>query len=340
MNLPITQDKLQEVRNIILSSKHIGITMHSHPDGDAIGSSIGLYLLLKNLGLKVDVITPNEYPEFISWMKDNDSVIIGNKDKSKTLEILSDLDLLIMLDFNVSGRIDWMEQPVLDLKCKKLIIDHHPLDNPIADYIISDTSKSSTAELVYYFIKECEWDNHIDKNIAESLYCGILTDTGCFNYNSSKPATFDAVGELLKIGVRKDWVFAKIYNNFSFDRMRLLGHALTNRMTIIPEYNTAYIYLSIEDLNNFNFEPGDTEGFVNYPLSIAGIKFTALFIEKENFVKISFRSSGDFPTNLFSTKNFNGGGHKNASGGNSPLNLKETIKKFVSILPEYAKILK
>ncbi len=340
MNIKQTHKELTEIRDIVLNARHVGIITHKNPDGDALGSSMAMYLSLKKQNIKVDVFTPNKYPDFLNWIKDNNEIIIGNKDKTVALQTIEDCDVLLLQDFNALSRIDWLAEPVRKHKATKILIDHHPHPENHFDYSISETQMSSTAELVYHLFQVWEWDHLIERDIAEAFYCGILTDTGCFNYNSSDPKLFEVVADLLKKGTRKDHVYALIYNNYSFDRMRLLGLALNQRMQYFPEFKTSYIGLSKADMKAFNFKSGDTEGFVNYPLSIKGTVFTALFLEKASEIKISFRSTGDFPANEFAAKYFNGGGHKNAAGGNSRLTLQESIDKFVSVLPDFLNTLK
>jgi bifunctional oligoribonuclease and PAP phosphatase NrnA len=319
----------------ILQSTQIGIITHNNPDGDAIGSCMALHLSLKKLGKSSHVILPNAHPSFLQWMKYNEEIIISNEEKDYALQILNKCDLLIMLDFNVLDRTDWLKPHLSVLKTKKILIDHHPKPSNEFDFIVSYPEISSTAELLFHIFRALNWTDLIDRDIAECFYAGILTDTGSFNFNSSNPELFDVVSVLLKKGVRKDFVFSTIYNNYSFDRMRLLGLALNQRMTYFPEYNAAYIALTKDDLEAYDFQTGDTEGFVNYPLSIKNVRFTALFLEKPEEVKISFRSTGDFPANEFAANHFNGGGHKNAAGGNSHLNLDESVQKFVQLLSVY-----
>jgi phosphoesterase RecJ-like protein len=340
MNIRHTHNELLKILDIVLNAKHIGIITHKNPDGDALGSSMAMYLSLKKQGLKVDVFTPNKYPDFLAWIKDEAEIIVADKDKPAALKTLEACDVLLLQDFNALNRIDWLAESVKNHKATKILIDHHPHPEKHFDFSISEPQMSSTAELVYHLFQAWNWDHLIDRDIAEAFYCGILTDTGCFNYNSSNPEIFEVVAELLKKGVRKDQVYALIYNNYSFDRMKLLGLALNQRMHYFPEYNSAYIALSKADMKTFNYKSGDTEGFVNYPLSIKGTVFTALFLEKANEIKISFRSIGDFPANKFAAKYFNGGGHKNAAGGNSHSSLQESIDKFVSVLPEFLNKLK
>jgi phosphoesterase RecJ-like protein len=233
-----------------------------------------------------------------------------------------------------------LEPIVRKMDCPSLLIDHHPNPCNDATYLISDTSVSSTAELTYECIEKFGWVDKIDRDTGECLYAGIMTDTGCFSFNSSVPRTFEIVASLLNTGIRKDMVYANVYNNYSYNRMKLLGLALKDKLVNMKEYHTAYIALTQDEQKKYHFQPGDTEGFVNYPLSIKGTRFSALFLEKENHTKLSFRSIGDFPANEFAAKYFNGGGHLNAAGGETNLGIQESIDVFVDKLAEYAEKLK
>jgi phosphoesterase RecJ-like protein len=223
---------------------------------------------------------------------------------------------------------------------KRIMIDHHPAPRLAVDFIFSRPEASSTSELVYEFISLLGQLERLTPLIAQCIYTGIMTDTGCFSYSSSNPRTFEIVAHLLKFSIPKDKIYSKVYDSFSESRMRLLGFCLSEKMKVFPEYHTAFISLSLEEQEKYNFSIGDSEGFVNYPLSIKDIKFTALFTERKDKVKISFRSRGSFAANAFAEKNFSGGGHLNAAGGESTLTLNETIEKFLNILPEYAPELK
>ena len=325
----------KEVNKLLSVTNDIVIVTHANPDADAIGSSLGLYNFLIKKGQNPVVITPNSYPEFLWWMPGNKNIINFSNDKKIAVEIIDKAKIIFYVDFNEATRIDKLEKYVTKSNSIKIIIDHHPLFNDKADYILSDASVSSAAELVYEFIALLNNFNLIDVEIAKCLYAGIMADTGCFNYNSSKPRTFEVVAELLKFNINKDEIVSKIYDNFSSDRFRLLGYCLNEKLTVFPEYHTAFISLTKQELKKFNFKQGDDDGFVNYPLSIKGIIFSAIFVEKDKNVKISFRSKGSFATNKFARQNFNGGGHLNASGGKSNLSFEKAIEKFIDLLPGY-----
>lgn len=327
--------KFSDAAAFIKDARNIVLIPHHNADGDAVGSSVGLVNLLGNCDKKVKVVCPNRYPDFLMWMKGSKEVVFADEKYKVAQELIASSDLIIMTDFNGLDRIDSLKDLVGQSTAKKILIDHHPYPENIADIMFSDTTVSSTAELVYEFVLGTELQHCMDKAVAECLYAGILTDTGSFSFNSSNPRTFVIVAELLSYGVNKNQIFADIFDNFSNNRFRLLGHALKDKMVILPEYNTGYISLTAKELDSFNFVPGDIEGFVNYPLSIKGIVFSAIFVEKVNNTKISFRSKGNFPANKVMSTHFVGGGHMNAAGGKSRLNLNDTIEKFVKLLPEF-----
>jgi bifunctional oligoribonuclease and PAP phosphatase NrnA len=332
--------ELQLFEEHLKLSENIVIVPHYNPDGDAIGSALGLYVVLSKLGKNVSVISPTFYPDFLKWLPFNNKIrVLGKKTEADPL-LFDGADMLIAVDFNALSRIDNIKDRFKASKAYKVLIDHHPNPENFTDVLISDVSYSSTAELVYEIIESLSLKEHFDSDAATCLYTGLMTDTGSFSYNSSDANTFRVAGELMKAGVDKDHVYDSVYNCFSLDRMRFMGHVMLNRMIIIPELKTGYIYITAQDRRDFNEQFGDTENFVNIPLGIKGIIFSAIFIERDNFVKISFRSKGKFNVNNFSSANFNGGGHVNAAGGESYDSLHETTKKFVSILHTHSDELK
>ncbi len=321
----------------ILAEKKINILIvpHEHPDGDAIGSAIGFAEVLNSFGHQVQIISPSDYPDFIKWFSSKIEIIVYNKMKSRAKAIFNQSDVLICVDFNEASRAGKLEKMILEYKNPKILIDHHPYPTDFCDFMVSETHYSSTAELIYDVVNETGMEKHINKNSAEALYTGILTDTGSFNHNTSNPNTFKVVSELMKFEIDTKKIHSEVYHNFSVSRMKLLGYCLNQKMVVFSELRTAMISISKKELVDFNFKTGDTEGFVNYPLSINNIVFSAIFIEKDDIVKASFRSKGDFPVNHFSHDHFNGGGHINAAGGETKLTLDETIKKFTQLLPGY-----
>ena len=334
------QDSFKKIKQTVSDLDQICIITHTNPDGDAIGSSLGLFHVLKNLGKKVNVIVPNDYPEFLQWLPGNENVLRFNKQKSQCCKAFAEAKLIFCLDFNELSRSNDLNQIIKDSKAFKILIDHHPFPENVFDLQISDTSVSSTAELVYETIFETAFESHLDKNAATCLFTGLLTDTISFNVNCSNPRTFEVAAKLLAYGINKEEIHRKVFDNYSANRQKLLGHVLLNKMIILPEYSTGYIWLTKQELKEFDFQPGDSEGFVNYPLSIKGVNFAAFFMERENHIKISFRSRGVIPANTIMSENFTGGGHRNAAGGDEhKLNLEDTLKKFLSLLPKYAHVL-
>ena len=324
----------KELSKLFSSSENILIICHINPDGDSIGAQLALYHYFKAKGKNVSLLSPNNIQEFLKWMDGIDELNIFIKDRKKSKVLIDRADLIVMLDFNQSNRLGEAEDYVIASKAKKVIIDHHLDPKNFADLIISDPSKCSTSELVHELVCDINGKIFMNRPYAEALYVGIITDTGNFEHGSYSSRTFRIVADLLDSGILKEKIINLIYNNFSSDRIRLQGFALNRRMVVLPELKTAYIYLSKDDLKEYNHVKGDTEGFVNMPLSIKGINFSALFIEKENFIKLSFRSKGQFPSNEFASLYFSGGGHMNASGGEYTDTLENTIVYFLKVLKE------
>lgn len=316
------------------SCRSIVIVPHVHPDGDAMGSVLGLWRVLKNAGLKVKMVSPTKYPEFYHWMDGHEQVIIFSHHPKQAASAIEEADLMICMDFNQISRVGNMKALVENFQGKKILVDHHPFPDDFCDLTISDVSCSSTAELIFSVLQSTEFLQFVDRNAATSFFTGIMTDTGSFDFSVSDPRTFETVARLTRMGIDQQDIHSKVYDNYSADRMRLMGFCLSKRMTVYPECHAASMYISLEDQKAFNFVTGDNEGFVNLPLSIKGIVFSALFTEKEKYVKVSFRSKGEFAVNEICAKYFNGGGHRNASGGEFYASLNETIAKFESLLPE------
>lgn len=331
-----TQTRILEHK--ILDSHNIVIIPHYNPDGDAIGSALSLLILLHNINKdnKVQVICPNQIPYFLKWLPWLEHIKILDKNTEKDPNLFQNADLIICVDFNSLTRINNISEQFISSQAYKILIDHHPNPSNFVDLLISNPSYSATAELLYDIYTNSSFHKYIDKDIATCLYAGIITDTGFFSYSSTSPKTFNIASELLAFGIDKDSIYDKIYNSFSYNRMRFMGHIMLNRMQIISTLKTSYIYITHEDRKKFCEQFGDTENFVNIPLSIKGIVFSAIFIERDNFIKISFRSKGHFDVNEFSKQHFNGGGHVNASGGESFTSLKDTINKFLQVLDNYS----
>jgi phosphoesterase RecJ-like protein len=330
----------KELSELLESSDNILLISHINPDGDAIGAQLALYQYLTYKGKKVEMMCPNNLQEFLKWMDNADKIKVFIRKRKKCVRLIEDADLIIMIDFNQPSRLGESEKYVIGSKAVKVIIDHHLEPHDIASLLIYDPSRCSTSELVHEMITIINGKPFDDKSYSEDIYVGIVTDTGNFEYGAYTGRTLRITADLLESGIDRGKILNVVYNNFSADRMRLLGLALNKRMTVLTEYRTAYIFLTKKDLSDFNHVKGDTEGFVNLPLSIKGINFSVLFVEKDNFVKLSFRSKGNFPVNEFASKYFSGGGHLNASGGEYYDTLENTIKYFMKVLDENQKLLK
>ncbi len=324
----------KQLSNLLTSSENILLVCHINPDGDAIGSQLALYQYLKTTGRNVNMLSPNNLQEFLKWMDGAEIINIFIRDREECKKLIREADLIIMLDFNQSNRLGEAEKFIINSRAFKVIIDHHLDPEDFADLIITDPSRCSTAELLNDIISNIHGSQFLNTPYAVAVYVAIITDTGNFEYGTYSGDTLRTVAGLLDYGIERDEIFNRVYNNFSEDRMRLMGYALDKRMVIIPEYKSAYIYLTKKDLTDYNYVKGDTEGFVNLPLSIKGIVFSTLFIEKENNIKLSFRSRGKFPVNEFASLYFSGGGHLNASGGDYYDSLENTIAYFMKVLKE------
>ncbi len=323
-----------DIRPILASPKNVVITTHRNPDGDAIGSSLALFHFLKDLGHFVTIIAPSEYPDFLDWMPEVGKVIIFDNNPESSQAAIEAADLFFFLDFNDIERIDKLGELINPRPGVRIMIDHHLYPENCADFIISDPEASSTSEMIYDFILALGFKSRVDKNIAQCIYTGIVTDTGSFKYATS-PKLFRTVAELLELGVDDYLLQDLIFNCMSVKQLRLLGHCLHNRMEILEEFQTGIITLTKEDYAAFEIQRGDTEGIVNYLLKLKKVKLAAFITEQPTIVKLSLRSKGDFSVQEIAKKHFKGGGHKNAAGGYSFQGLKTTVRKFKEILPEY-----
>ena len=328
------QEEYKKLNSVITGSKkNVVITTHRGPDGDAMGSSLALFHLLKKLDHNVQIITPNDYAYFLHWLPGNKDVIIYEEFEEKAKKITNSADLIFLMDLNNIDRIAEYKNCVSNSSATKILIDHHQdPDYKIADIVFSDTKSSSTAELLYNIIQNLNLKHFIDKSTAECLYTGILTDTGSFKYSSTTSNTHNIISDLIERGVEHSKIHDLIYDNTSIDRMRLLGYCLNEKLIIYAENNSAIISLTHEELKRFNFKKGDTEGIINYALAIKGIIFAVFIVEKDGITKLSLRSKGNFKVNEIAKKHFNGGGHINASGGISQVSVKETVKKVEKII--------
>lgn len=329
------EEEIQAIALLLSTPKKIAIIPHRSPDGDAMGSTLALYHFLLKLNHDPIVIAPNEFPEFLAWMPGSEKVLVYEKDKENTTKILQEAALIFILDFNALHRTGEMENVLNKLQVPYIMIDHHQSPDNFALYTYSDTAFGSTCEMVYNFISALGKKGLIDKDIATCIYTGILTDSGSFRFPKTTGTTHRIIADLIDIGAENTIIPTLLFDNNSYDSIKLLGRALQN-MTVYAECKTAYITLTQSELDLFNYTKGDTEGIVNYGLTIKGIVFAAIFIEHkdENIIKISFRSQGDFDVNRFAREHFNGGGHINAAGGKSYLSMKETVAKFEKLIAQ------
>jgi len=308
--------------------------MHQKPDADAMGSSLALFHYLRQKGHEVTVISPTNFPDFLKWMPGADLVIDFESMQEKALKAMEVVDLLFCLDFNALYRTKHMAPYLEKLDCIKILIDHHLEPQPDFDYGVSDTSASSTAQLVYETIYKLGDEQYINVDIASCIYAGTVTDTGSFRFASTSSRVHRMVADLMDRGLKHEVIHQEIYDNFLENRLRFLGHSLLNRMEVFYEYNTAILAIPYSDLKRFDLQTGDTEGLVNFLLSIQGIKLAALIIDRNSEVKLSFRSKGGVDVNTFARKYFEGGGHFNAAGGRSTDSLDKTVQRFIKAIEE------
>lgn len=329
----MTEIQIKTVNSLLTTSKKIVIIPHRNPDGDAMGSTLALYHFLKKINHEPIIISPNEFPDFLAWLPGSESVLVYEKDRVVTKAILQQAQLIFTLDFNALHRTGEMENELAPLTVPFIMIDHHQLPGSYAKVTFSDTNYGSTCEMIYDFIEDLGYLNVIDKTIATCLYTGIVTDSGSFKFPKTTGRTHRIVANLIELGVDNTGIHNQLFNNNSYESLQLLGRALQN-MKVLKNHKTSYITLTQEELDSFHYKKGDTEGIVNYGLSIKDIIFTAIFIENkdEGIIKISLRSLGDFDVNQLSREHFNGGGHNNAAGGKSLLSMKETITYFENMV--------
>jgi bifunctional oligoribonuclease and PAP phosphatase NrnA len=328
-----TQD-IAGVKELLSSPKKIVIIPHRNPDGDAMGSNLGLYHFLRHKDHEVTVISPNEFPDFLAWLPASNTVQVFEKDTEAATTILKEAEVVFTLDFNALSRTgDAMEAALKELTATFIMIDHHQKPDGYAKYMFSDTSYGSTCEMVYHFIEALNEKQFLDVTVATCLYTGIVTDSGSFRFHTTTGTTHRIVAEFIDLGVDNAAIHSLLFDNHTPSRIQILARALQN-MHVLPEFKTSYTSMSQDELNSFGHNKGDTEGIVNYGLSMKGINFTAFFTENkdEGIIKISFRSKGSFDVNAYARQYFNGGGHINAAGGRSTESLEATIQKFIATL--------
>lgn len=327
------------LKSALITPRKIVIVTHRSPDGDAMGSSLGLSSYLKQKGHSVSVITPTDYPDFLAWLPGNSEVVVFPQHVTSAAELVSKADIIFCLDFNTLKRIDELGDLVRESKAIKVLIDHHRQPEDFAEYAHHKIEASSTAELIFEFIEIMGDKENISVDTGICLYTGIMTDTASFRFPSTTPQTHYIAAFLMEKGVPHYRAHEEIYDTNSYDRLRLLGYALTEKMKVLNEVKTAYITLTGSELKKFNFRTGDTEGLVNYCLSVNGIKLAAFFMEKENMVKVSLRSKGKIDVNTFARQYFNGGGHINAAGGSFEGTIDQAVSHFLKSLESLKPVL-
>jgi phosphoesterase RecJ-like protein len=329
-------ENIRAFKEFLGEPRKVLIITHYKPDADALGSSLGLAGYLKKGGHLVRVISPSDYPDFLNWMPGNSDVVIYNKEKSKDIgRQVSESDIIFCLDFSSLKRINDLGEMVEKAKAKKVLIDHHLEPENFADFVQWDSTAASTAELVYSLIDQLGEVKRVDADIANCLYAGVMTDTGGFRHSNTTKKVFETAAALVEHGANPAMVSKLIYDTNTLERMRLMGFVLYEKLNVLPEYRTAYIALRTEDLRKFSSQTGDTEGLVNFGLSVKGVRLAVLISERKENIKLSFRSLGNFSVNDFARKHFEGGGHKNAAGGQTAMTFDETVRKFLELLPAY-----
>jgi len=332
----LEKQQLEEIQNYIENGKKIAITTHTNPDGDAIGSSLAVYHYLKTKGANVKAVVPNKFPGFLKWLPNSNELIIFEKDAKKAKKVLEEADLIFCLDYNALLRTGAVTNDLKESKGKKVLIDHHiSPEVEDFDYVISDVNSSSTGEIVYEFIAAMGDEDLIKKTISECLYTCIITDTGSFSHSCNNVKTYEITAKLIANGVDARKSHGLIYDTFSESRLRLLGFAINDRMLVWDDLKTALIYLTKDDLVKYKYKVGDTEGVVNFALSMDKVNMAVLVTEKDKKIRLSFRSKGSFSVNDLARKHFNGGGHRNAAGGNMAKPIMEVIDEIKSVVKNY-----
>lgn len=327
-------DNMDDIRNLLSYPKDIVILSHRNPDGDAMGSSLAISSYLKKMGHKADVIMPSEFPSALTFLPSTDDITIYDFEKERTTQLIDKAQILFFLDFSGLDRLDAIGEHIIASTAYKIHIDHHLDPEPFADFVLSDPSRSSTAELVYDFLISLNSGKYIDQRIAECLLTGIISDTGSFKY-SATASTFFIVAKLMETGLQIADLQNKIYNNLSEKQLKLIGYGIDRKMEIIPEYKTAIMTLSKQDYKDYGIQRGDTEGLVNYMLMMKDIDIAALITEQPTIIKLSLRSKGDTSVQEIVKNHFNGGGHKNAAGGQAFASLENVVSRFKEVLPRY-----
>ena len=323
----IKEESIQQAHKLLKIHNNIVIITHISPDGDALGSALGLYWFLQEMEKEVTVVVPNPFPDFLKWLDGSDKIVIFTENKELAENTIKNAELLFFLDFNTMNRINGLKNIAIDAQGDKILIDHHPHPDIFCNVKISHPEVSSTSELIFRFICRLGLFEKMTLSVAECIYTGMMTDTGNFSFNSQSPEIYFIIQELLQLGINKDEIYRKVYNTSSVDRTRLMGYCLSKKMKIYREQKAAVMYLTLNELEQFNYQVGDSEGFVNIPLSIKDIDISIFVRQDKDKIKISFRSQGDFPVNKIA-EDFKGGGHINAAGGESYHSMSKTLMQI------------
>lgn len=325
------------VKEVLSVKRNIAIITHVNPDGDAMGSSLALYGVFKKENHDVNVIISNEFPSFLEWMPNSDKILINTFKPDHCTKAILEADVIFCVDFNDINRMADVAEAFSSSKAVKFLIDHHLEPTVFTDYVLSVVDTSSTSEIIWELIEAIDRKQSVNKEVAECLYVGIITDTGSFSYSCNREKTYQVTSELFKYGIDGEHIHRLVYDTFTESRMRLLGYCLSEKMKVLLEYNTAYISLTKNELEKFSYQNGDTEGVVNFSLSVKGVELALLFMERDDHIKISLRSKGGISVNDIARKYYSGGGHHNAAGGFSYKNMNETLEDFEKLLPEIMK---
>ena len=339
----MTSDQLAQMDQLISTAQSVLVVCHKSPDGDAIGSSLGMAEFLRLRGKDVTVVVPDQYPDFLHWLPNSEKIVRYDKHPGKCDMLFKIADLIVCLDFNTPSRVEDMEPALVSSPARKILIDHHLKPDVDADLVISQPEASSASELVFRVVWQLGGFPELGKAFAIPVYCGMMTDTGGFTFNSTRPEIFFIIGELLTKHIDKDKIYRNVYHNYSYDRIRLMGYVMYEKLVYLPEYHASYYAITRDEQKRFNFIKGDAEGLVNIPQQIKGLKLSISLredTEKPNLVWVSLRSVDDFPCNLVAERFFNGGGHLNASGGRLNCSIDEAVEIARQAIVAFADTLK
>ena len=344
MNIDILNEaQFSQLEQLITTADNILITCHKSPDGDAIGSCLGWAEYLRMRGKEVTVIVPDQFPDFLMWLPNTEKIVRYDKHKEKCDMLFKIADLVFCLDYNATSRVNDMEPALVSSPAPKVLIDHHLDPDVPAVLTISVPEASSTSELVFRIVWQMDGFKNLGRQFAIPIYCGMMTDTGGFLYNSSRPEIYFIIGELLTKHIDKDRIYRNVYHNYSEDRIRLMGYVMYEKLTYLPEYHAAYYAITKDELRRFHFVKGDAEGLVNIPQQIKGLRLSISLredTEKKKLVWVSLRSVDQFPCNKMAAEFFNGGGHLNASGGHLDMTMDEAVETVRRAIIAYADMLK